>query len=240
MVPMKRYLIVHRDRTPSQTPQWESDFWKDVPIISIDQFHPESSDHRPVTEARICYSESQLHVIFRVRDRYVKSVAVNNQDMVCQDSCVEFFVQPNPGKGYFNFEINCGGVMLLYYITDPTRTPTGLKRQEPIPPREMQRVQIATTMPRTTPVEIADSTEWLLQASIPLDLMASFAGPISTAPGHVWRANLYKCGDRTSHPHWASWSPVGEELNFHQPDRFGELMFEPVPAACGTDTVEAK
>ncbi|MCD6337129.1 MAG: hypothetical protein J7M01_02720, partial [Candidatus Marinimicrobia bacterium] len=36
--------------------------------------------------------------------------------------------------------------------------------------------------------------------------------------------NLYKCGDKTSHPHWASWSPI-DKLNFHQPKHFGEFVF---------------
>ena len=40
----------------------------------------------------------------------------------------------------------------------------------------------------------------------------------------AWRGNLYKCGDRTSHPHWAAWSPV-DELNFHLPRCFGTLRF---------------
>ena len=46
---------------------------------------------------------------------------------------------------------------------------------------------------------------------------------IDRASGQVWRANLYKCGDQTSHPHWASWAPIGEALNFHQPGFFGGL-----------------
>ncbi|MEW6117215.1 MAG: carbohydrate-binding family 9-like protein, partial [Nitrospirota bacterium] len=40
-----------------------------------------------------------------------------------------------------------------------------------------------------------------------------------------WRANFYKCGDATSHPHWASWAPV-EALNFHLPHCFGTICFE--------------
>ena len=40
----------------------------------------------------------------------------------------------------------------------------------------------------------------------------------------VLRANVYKCGDRTSHPHWMSWNPV-RTLNFHAPDEFGQLIF---------------
>ena len=36
---------------------------------------------------------------------------------------------------------------------------------------------------------------------------------------------FFKCGDKTSHPHWASWNPV-DELNFHLPRCFSEIIFE--------------
>jgi hypothetical protein len=224
---MKKYLVSHRLAAPGPIPDWNSDVWNDVPSVSIDNFHPQSSDHRPISAAKICFTTDRLHVIFRVKDRYIKSVATEHQQMVCHDSCVEFFVQPGPDKGYFNFEFNCGGIMLLYYVTDPTRTPAGLKRQTQVTVDDLATIQIATTMPRINPIEITEPTEWFLQASIPFDLFRAYAGDITTAPGHRWRANLYKCGDKTSHPHWASWSPIGDQLNFHQPDKFGELEFEP-------------
>jgi hypothetical protein len=48
--------------------------------------------------------------------------------------------------------------------------------------------------------------------------------PFTIEKGNLWRANFYKCGDDTSHPHWAAWSPV-DELNFHLPRCFGRLGF---------------
>ena len=58
------------------------------------------------------------------------------------------------------------------------------------------------------------------------------AGTISYALlnyfGHVGDclyANFYKCGDKTVHPHYACWNPVGgEKPNFHQPQSFGKLI----------------
>ena len=39
------------------------------------------------------------------------------------------------------------------------------------------------------------------------------------------RANFYKCGDKTAHPHFLSWNPVGTPSpDFHRPDFFGELI----------------
>ncbi|MDD3966848.1 MAG: carbohydrate-binding family 9-like protein [Candidatus Marinimicrobia bacterium] len=44
-------------------------------------------------------------------------------------------------------------------------------------------------------------------------------------PGSRWRANFYKCGDKTSHPHWGSWQAL-DILIFHQPESFGILEFD--------------
>ena len=39
------------------------------------------------------------------------------------------------------------------------------------------------------------------------------------------RANFYKCGDETAHPHFLSWSPIGTPSpDFHRPEFFGELI----------------
>jgi hypothetical protein len=67
--------------------------------------------------------------------------------------------------------------------------------------------------------------EWWLQYFVPLALFERYVGPIGDPAGQRWRANFYKCGDQTARPHWASWAPIGEALNFHQPDKFGELVF---------------
>ena len=39
------------------------------------------------------------------------------------------------------------------------------------------------------------------------------------------RGNFYKCGDKTAHPHFVSWNPVGTPSpDFHRPEFFGELL----------------
>jgi hypothetical protein len=56
-------------------------------------------------------------------------------------------------------------------------------------------------------------------------VLERYVGPLAPLAGQVWRGNFYKCGDRTSHPHWAAWSPV-DELNFHLPRCFGALRLD--------------
>jgi hypothetical protein len=145
-------------------------------------------------------------------------------DNVCKDSCVEFFVQPDRGIGYFNFEFNCGGVMLCYYVSDPKRTRTGFRKSEPLPIRLCKRVGVHHSMPRTVAPEIEKPTVWTLEFAIPFGVFEWRTGPLGDLAGRCWRANFYKCGDETSHPHWVSWTPLTAK-NFHLPQCFGTVRF---------------
>ena len=79
-------------------------------------------------------------------------------------------------------------------------------------------------MPAVVDPEITAKKTWQLVFRIPFALLAQYSGSLSIEKGAVWRANFYKCGDETSHPHWASWRPV-DALNFHLPRCFGYLQF---------------
>jgi hypothetical protein len=214
------------DHAPALQGQWDSPVWREVPAVQLNAFRPESSDHRPRTEAKLLAGPDGLHGFFRVRDRYVRCVHSGFQEPVYQDSCVEFFVQPKTAGGYFNFEFNCGGAMLASFITDPTRTAQGFKAFTRLSSEEMEQVRIFHSLPLRVEPEIREETTWFLEFFIPFALLARYAGPLGDIAGQVWHANFYKCGDKTSHPHWASWAPV-TELNFHLPRCFGTLFFAP-------------
>jgi hypothetical protein len=149
-----------------------------------------------------------------------------HQQMVCRDSCVEFFVQPVAGKGYFNFETNCGGTMRVHYVEDWRRIGEELARSTPLSPADLALITIDASMPKFVWPEITDSTKWSIDLHIPLAVMTPYVGPIGALAGQSFRANFFKCADRSSHPHWASWAPIGDELNFHQPRYFGALSFD--------------
>ncbi len=85
---------------------------------------------------------------------------------------------------------------------------------------------IYRSLPDRAEPEIAEPVHWRLEFAIPFALLDKWVGPFAPAE---WRANLYKCGDETSHPHWASWAPM-DKLNLHLPRSFGTLIFEEPPA----------
>ena len=209
---------------PKIDDRWEDDAWRHVPALSVAHFRPESSGHRPRTQAKLVWDTSHIYGIFKVADRFIRCVHTAFQAPVCRDSCVELFVQPNPDKGYFNFEFNCGGALLASCITDCRRTADGFAGWQPLTPEEGGRIAVQSTLPSVVEPEITAPRTWQLAFRIPLDVMAHYTGPLTVAAGDVWRANLYKCGDETSQPHWAAWQPV-DTLNFHLPPCFGRLRF---------------
>lgn len=220
------YTIRYATIRPELSGNWSGPAWSRSEPLQVAHFRPEGSDHRPRTQARLLYDEQALYGIFWVQDRYVRCAHVGYMAPAYLDSCVEIFLQPRPDKGYFNFEFNCGGSLLCYYIVDPTREAGGFRDYTPIPESDGRQIAIYHSMPSKVEPEIDAPTEWCLEFFIPFSLFESKVGPVSPVTGRSWRANLYKCGDETSHPHWAAWAPV-DELNFHLPRCFGTIKFAP-------------
>lgn len=199
--------------------------WETAEAGKIVMFQDNGSGHKPDVDFRVLYNSGFLFVRFDVRDRYVRSVQTKPQSMVCLDSCAEFFVEPPGGIGYFNFEVNAGGTPHVSRIEIPVRTPTGFEKWEFVAPEWIEKLNISRTMPRVVDPEIAEPTAWTVSYRIPFALFTAYGASEVPHSGSVWRANFYKCGDNTSHPHWGYWNDIGAKLDFHQPARFGELAF---------------
>ena len=220
------YVVRRCDSSIELTGDWSGSAWQKAETAEILNWRPEGSDHQPRTRVRLLYDGTGVHGIYDVEDKYVRCVATKFQDIVCRDSCVEFFVRPKPDKGYFNFEFSGDGMFLVYYVTDSTRLPGGPPMERgALSAEDGKRVGIFHSLPDIVEPEIQEATEWVLQFFIPFDLLEKYVGPIGDVSGQTWRANFYKCGDETSHQHWGSWSPV-DELNFHLPHCFGDVRFE--------------
>lgn len=216
------------DVVPSPTGRpllMNADRWSEVPPLTIGSFHEKTGDHRPHTEARLTYHPRGLSLLITSHDRYVVCRQTEFQSLTSTDTCAEFFVQPAGVPGYYNFEINCGGALLVYYIIDPTPAPPAyFKDFTPLPPELGRQVIIEHTAPSVIDAEITEPYTWTICCQIPYDVMQAMTAP--PKPGDVWLGNFFKAGGHSSHPHWASWSSIGEKLRFHQPQFFGQLVFK--------------
>lgn len=218
------YQIRRAVAAPSLSGSWSDAAWASAVTAEIACFRPESRAHRPRTQARLLYDDQALHGIFRVEDRYVRCVNQGFQAPVCRDSCVEFFFQPDVGPGYFNLEMNAGGSFLCMYVRDCRRTPEGFADYDFMRPEDGAKVALWHSLPERVEPELTEPTTWLVQFRLPFAALEPYCGPVGALAGRNWRGNFYKCGDQTSQPHWASWSPV-DEKNFHLPRCYASLRF---------------
>ncbi len=219
---------IQRAPTPLGTPDadWHRSQWEAAETLEITHFTWEDSGHHPRTRARVLYDDGFLGVIFQVEDQYVRAVAQKFQDNVCTDSCVEFFVAPLPDSdAYFNFEVNCGGTMLVYRCLSTAERQAGMERIS-VSGADGATIAMATTLPKIVEPEIAEPTTWTVEYHLPFDLFATYFDIAPPTSNTTWKGNFYKCGDKTSHPHWGSWAPVGTpQPSFHEPAFYQPLIF---------------
>ncbi|MCP4115721.1 MAG: diguanylate cyclase [Desulfobacteraceae bacterium] len=215
--------VTRQIHPPKGDAGWNSAPWKEIPSELIGNYMGRKPDHFPKAEVKIAYDDKAIFLIFRVEDRYVRAVAPEHQGNVWEDSCVEFFFTPDSdlSKGYFNLEINCGGTMLFHF------QPGAGKERIVVPKDECRKIKRAHSLPAIVDPEIEEPVTWTVEYRIPLALLEKYCEVITPAPRVEWRGNFYKCADKTSHPHWLTWSPVDfPRPNFHLPQYFGTLEFE--------------
>ncbi|MCE1199288.1 MAG: hypothetical protein LWW85_10005 [Marinilabiliales bacterium] len=174
--------------------------------------------YSPVAAVWVAWSQTDLWLHYEIRGDYYRCQADRDQGHVWEDCCAEFFCSVATEEAlpaqreqivYRNFEFNACGICL---------SALGTKKQRKfLDGSVMERIGRYPSMnPERQPKE-GDPFDWKLTVSIPLDLLG-FNG------GDTFRANFYKCGDKTAMPHFLSWSPVGSrEPDFHLPQWFGTV-----------------
>jgi len=201
---------------------WEKPVWQSVPEILLTNWMGPIPAFKPVVKAKLQYDDRFIYVIFKVDDHYVRSVATEMNGRVWEDSCVEFFFSPDLEKpmAYFNLEVNAGGVPLFHY-KDPDNSKAPLPSVE-----DIRKIQFAGSLSRTVDPEISSPITWTMEYRLPIEVIRKYSNAAIPAPGVKWHANFYKCGDKTSSPHWITWSKVDHPVpNFHLPAFFGIIEF---------------
>lgn len=183
--------------------------------IYVDQVNwPDSYPYMPSTSVLVARTSSSLVLFYQVRGHDIRASLLNDNEMVCTDSCCEFFVQDPHDGTYYNFEVNCIGT--LKAAKRRSRTEFDLFDQE-----QLSRVVRMTSLPR----ELFSSSgihSWQVAMMIPFDLMGFNSDSV---PFEV-KANFYKCADKSDHPHFVSWNPISTPApDFHCPAFFGNLIF---------------
>jgi len=219
----KEYFVSKLKKPMKIDGNWNKSEWKKIETIKIENYMGTVSPFKPTVEAKMIYDTDNVYVIFRVKDKFVKSTVTEYNGNVSGDSCVEFFFAPDtdaPLK-YFNLEINAGGTPLIFYVSKPWTE--FVKLEAP----EIKQIEIAHSLPSVVDPEIAEPVTWTIEYRIPLSMLKKFSNVTNPAPGVIWKANFYKTGSRTSNPNYLTWNFVDNpKPNFHLPQFFGVLKFQ--------------
>ncbi len=198
---MKNYTITRVTGTPD---------WCTIPALQVDTY--QWLPKLPVTmQAQLCYTDSGIHLHLTAQEQNIRAAHSAPLSMVCEDSCMEFFVRPEADDlRYFNFEFNPNGCAFIGF------GPNGRELVRLVPQAEdtLLQKQVRYT---------ADG--WELFFTVPVSLIRVFFPGYTLTPGKVLRANCYKCGDHTVQPHYIAWNPIDSETpNFHRPQDFGRMV----------------
>jgi hypothetical protein len=217
------YEVLPCNLPPEINADWSKEFWKNTESVSLRNYMGPLPAHFPDTRVKMRYDKEHLYLIFNVEDQFVRAVAKKTNDKVWQDSCVEFFFTPGNDTtiGYFNLEINCKGVFLFKFHNRRT------KNEGFVDSTDLCKIDIAHSLKENVEEEKTNRLVWTIEYSIPVSILGKYMKIENPTQGTQWKANFYKCGDMTSHPHWLTWAPVNyPKPRFHLPEFFGTLDFK--------------
>ncbi len=173
--------------------------------------------YNPEVSFSIGYSDHEIFLKYYIKENYFKAEKTETNQMVCEDSCVEFFVSPEDDGIYYNLEFNGIGTCLMG---------SGSSRQDNYvaAPELISKIRILASAGKKPIKEITGLFGWTIIVAIPFELFSRHK--IQTLKGKTMRANFYKCGDKQKIPHYLTWSRVETQSpDFHQPKSFGLLKF---------------
>ena len=162
----------------------------------------------------LSHSSDMLHIHYMVDEAAVVARCTADGQHVWEDSCVEFFFDPE-GKGeYYNLECSCTGWIYLC-------KGTGRCGRIPLDDTALKSIKRRCTLPQEAFGVLGERTQWELW----LDVPASVFG-LESFEGLRARGNFYKCADASPFRHYLSYAPSATpKPDFHRPEFFETILF---------------
>ena len=175
----------------------------------IDIFPWDQGGYKPECKVRIGWDEGGLHVFMFCLETEPKKEVQAFCGPVCHDSCMELFMNPNPAQSklYFNYECNAHPNVFLSI---------GTCRGDRMKPKQLPKGM----GPSVKEMGIG----WGIQYMVTAEFLEQYFN-MTLKSGAKMKANFYKCGDKTEHPHYGCWNQVEwEKPDFHRPEFFGDIV----------------
>jgi alpha-galactosidase len=191
-----------------------SNAWRNPkPVLFDADWQGKNADPHRQTEVRLLWTPEFLYSQFVARYRLITvfedADSNGRRDKLWDRDVAEVFLQPDPAQSrrYKEFEVSPNGYWIDLEIANGAlqHLKSGLQR----------RVSINKA-----------AKTWTAELAIPIKSLTQHFDTIS-----VWRVNFYRVEGRTEPRFYSAWQPTNTpQPDFHVPERFGFLRFEPMPA----------
>jgi hypothetical protein len=185
---------------------------KAKPVRFEADWQGKNADPHRQTEVRLLWTRELLYLKFVARYRLITvfddADPGGRRDRLWDRDVAEVFLQPDPPqlRRYKEFEVSPNGFWIDLEIANGAlqHIKSGLRRR----------------------VSIDEATKiWAAELAIPMKSLVQHFDPAS-----VWRVNFFRVEGPTEPRFYSSWQLTNTpQPNFHVPDRFGLLKFEPMP-----------
>ena len=187
--------------------------WRSAKPVHFDSdWQGKNADPRRQTEVRLLWTTEFLYLKFVARYRLITvfddAGSNGRRDNLWDRDVAEVFLQPDPPqlRRYNEFEVSPNGYWIDLEIINGAlqHLQSGLQR----------RVRIDEA-----------AKKWTAELAIPIKNLTQYFDPAS-----VWRVNFFRVEGPTEPRFYSAWQPTNTpQPNFHVPERFGYLRFEPMP-----------
>lgn len=164
----------------------------------------------PKTTVTASYDDDAMKFHLVSYETNLRAVETAHNAPVCQDSCMEVFMQyaPETDERYINLEINPNGAVYNAVRYDRARS-------QRIDPADAEMLGVKTAI---------YEDRWEIDLTVPVAYIQKHIPTYRHGKGNVLRGNFYKCGDLTDHPHYGCFAHIERpEPDYHRPECFVEF-----------------
>jgi Carbohydrate family 9 binding domain-like len=183
--------------------------WSRPSSIRFDSdWQGQNEDPKRQTEVRLLWTSATLYLQFiahyRVITVFEDAEPSGRRDKLWDRDVVECFLQPDPSETlhYYEFEVSPNGFWIDLDIS------------------HRQLRDLKSGMQRRVHI---DKHTWTAELAIPMQCLVQ-----NFDPGAIWRVNFFRVEGPVEPRFYSAWQPTDTpQPNFHVPERFGYLKFEP-------------
>ncbi|MAO82940.1 MAG: hypothetical protein CMH50_03525 [Myxococcales bacterium] len=193
--------------------------WQEAATLGPFDHYDGNGHGRYRTTAKVLWDDQALYLAFHCPDPDIHSPYTERDDPIYESEAVEIFLDPDGDRdAYVELQVAPTGVQFDASFKGGARQGMNTGWNHPYE----AKVHVDGTLNRSADQDVAWTAEWRIP----------FAGlEASPKPGDRWKANLFRLDrvrrqdGRIEHTDATAWSaPLSGD--FHQLDRFGELVFQ--------------